>query len=99
MLHQIAHREIGGIALPVVAVFLAQLKALDIRHLHDFAAITTSFKHSLDDPLVLPRQATEENGYLASLLGGEGPLNGTLEMADGPAVESHHARQPRALAR
>ena len=55
MLHQIAHREIGGIALPVVAVFLTQLKALDIRYLHDFAAIATSFKYCLYDPLMLPR--------------------------------------------
>jgi len=57
MLHQIADREVRGIALPVVAVLLAQLKSRDVRNRQDLATITTTLKDSLDNPLVLPGEA------------------------------------------
>ncbi len=99
ILHQIAHREIGRIALPVVAVLLAELEGRDVRHRQDVAAIAAAFEDGLDDLLVFPGQAAEEDGHLAALLGGEGPLHRTLEVTDRAAVESHHAGQPRALLR
>ncbi len=99
ILHQIAHREVRRIALPVVAVFLAELEGRDIRHRQDLAAIAAAFENGLDDLLMLPRQAAEKNGDLAALLRGEGTLDRTLEVADRAAVEAHHAGQPRALLR
>ena len=99
ILHQIAHGEIRGIALPVVAVFLAELERRDIGHGQDVAAISAAFEDRLDDRLVLPRQATKQDGHLIALFGGKRPLDRALEVTDRATVEAHHAGQPRTLLR
>ena len=99
VLHQVADREVRRIALPVVAVFLAQLEGRHVRHRQDLAAIAAAFEHGLDHLFVLPRQAAEKNGDLAALLRGEGTFDRTLEVADRAAVEAHHAGQPGAFLR
>ena len=99
ILHQVAHRKIRRIALPVVAVFLAELERRHIRHRQDLAAVAAAFEDGLDDLFVLPGQAAEENRHLAALLRGEGTLDGTLEVTDRATIEAHHAGQPRAFLR
>ena len=99
VLHQVADGEVRGIALAVVAVFLAQLEGRDVGYRHDLAAIAAAFEDRLDDAFVLPGEAAEEDGHLAALFGAEGALRGTLEVMDGTAVQPHHARQSGALLR
>ena len=93
VLHQVANREVRGIALTVVAVFLAQLKRRDVGHGQNLAAVSAAFKHRLDHALVFPGQATEQNGHLAALFRGEGPLGGATKVVDGATIEPHHAGQ------
>ena len=99
VLHQVADGEVGGIALPVVAVFFAQLKGGDVGHGQNVAAISAALKHRLDDALMFPGEAAEENGHLAALFGGEGLLGGAAEVADRATIEAHHAGQARTFLR
>ena len=99
VLHQVAHGEVRGIALAVVAVLLAQLEGRDVGHRQNVAAISAAFKHRLDHPLVFPGQATEEDGHLVALFRGEGLFDGAMKVADRAAVQAHHACQARTFLR
>ncbi len=54
MLHQVAHREIGRIALPVVAVLLAELEPGHVRHRHALAVVAGAQENGANQLLVLP---------------------------------------------
>src|ERR1022692_4341446 len=97
VLHQIANREVRGIALAVVAIFLAQLKRRDVGHRQNLAVISAALKHRLDHALVFPGQAAEKNGYLVAFFRGEGLLGRATKVMHGAAVEAHHAGQAGAF--
>ncbi len=99
VLYQVADGEVRRIALTVVAVLLAELEGRHVGHRHDFAAIAAALEHRLDHAFVLPGEAAEEDGHLAAFLGGKGPFDRSLEVANRTAVQSHHARQSRAFVR
>ncbi len=78
ILHQVADGEVGGIALAVVAVFLAGLEGPDVGRGHGFGAVAEAFQGAMDQLFVLPGEAAEEqvvsgrccfvNGFSAGLL-------------------------------
>ena len=71
-LHEVADGEVGGIALAVVAVFLAQLKRLLVGHRDRLAPVAKAFQRTMDQLLVLPGEAAEEDGGLIALGLGKG---------------------------
>src|SRR5579862_7568408 len=99
VLDEIADGEVRRVALPVVAVFLAQLEGIDVRHRQHVAVIAAALEDSLDHALVLPRQAAEQDRHLGAFFGAERALRRTLEVAHRAAIQAHHAGQPRALLR
>src|SRR5581483_6068710 len=99
VLDEVADGEVRRVALPVVAVFLAQLEGIDVRHRQHVAVIAAALEDSLDHALVLPRQAAEQDRHLGAFFGAERALRRTLEVAHRAAIQAHHAGQPRALLR
>ena len=95
VLHEVAYREIGWIALAVVSEFLARLKTGDIRHRQLLAAVTASLKHSADQILMLPGKAAEQNRDPVALLGSESAFYGAMEMSG--LIESGNLAQAHAL--
>ena len=79
VLHQIAHREIGGIALPVVAVFLAELERLLVGNGKRFALIAQAFERAVNQLLVFPGQPSKQNRGLLALRLGERMLHRPLK--------------------
>src|SRR5262249_38442272 len=80
ILHQVAHSEIGGIALAVVAEFLARLEASDIRHRQFLALVSAALEDGADQVFVLPGKTTKQDGDVATLLRRECPLDGAMEV-------------------
>src|SRR5664279_3889884 len=99
VLHEIADSEVRGVALTVVAVFLAELERRHIRHRQDLAAISAALKYRLDHALVFPGQTTEEDGYLIAFFRGEGLFSGAPTVANRAAIQAHHAGQARTFLR
>ena len=97
ILHQVADGEVGGIALPVVAVLLARLERLDVRGRNGFGAIAEAFEGAVHQFLVLPGQSAEQERGLAALVLGEVPLFGTLEVMHLPLGHTGFPFQARAL--
>ena len=95
ILHQIADREIRRIALAVVPEFLARLEGGDVGHRQLLAAVSTSLEHRADQVLVLPCKAAKQNGDLAALVGGKGPLDRAVEV--GGLVKSGNLAQAHAF--
>ena len=66
-LHQVADGEVGGVALAVVAVFLAELERLLVGDGHGFALVAQAFERAVDQLFVLPGEAAEEDGGVVAL--------------------------------
>ena len=71
ILHQVADGEVSGVALAVVAVFLAGLKGADVGGRHGFGDVAEAFERAMDQLFVLPGEAAEEKGGPAALFPGE----------------------------
>jgi hypothetical protein len=97
-LDEVADCEIGGIALAVIAEFPAKGEGLHIRSGQHLAAITAGAQNGLDEALMLPGEAAEEDRHLVPLLGGEGPLRGAVIMP-GLAALARDFDQPLLLRR
>ncbi len=95
ILHQIADGEIGRVALAVVAKFLASLEGGDVGHGQLLAAIAAALKDGADEVFVLPGEASEQDGHVFALLGGERPFHGSMEMSG--RVQPGNLAQTRAL--
>ena len=80
MLHEVSDREVGRVALAVVAVFLADLKGGHVGHGQPLALVVAALKDGANQLLVLPGEAAKENGDASALFGGEGALEGPAEM-------------------
>ena len=82
VLDHIAHGEVGGIALAVVAEFFAELESVHIGRGNHFGLIAQAFQRAVYQLLVLPRQATEKQRGLAALFLGEHLLLRLLEVVN-----------------
>src|SRR5205807_7471577 len=80
VLHKVADREIGGIALAVIAKFLAGLEGGDIRYGQLLATIAAALEDGANQIFVLPGKAAEQNRHPAALVGCERPLYRTMEV-------------------
>ena len=80
ILHQVADREIGRIALPVVAVLLAQLETGHVRHGHALAVVAGAQENGANQLLMLPREPAKKNRDAAALLGRKRALDGLVKM-------------------
>ena len=95
MLHQIPHREIRRVALPVVAVFLADLERRHIRHRQLLATVSAALKYGADQILVLPGEAAKKNRDFAALLCRKRALHRPVEVSG--LVEAGDLAQAYAL--
>ena len=86
-LHQVADGEVGGIALAVVAVLLAQLESLLVGHRDRLALVAEAFQRAVDQLFVLPGEAAEKNGGVVALGFGKGALDGLVELLDGALLD------------
>ena len=68
VLHQVAHGEVGGIALAVVAVLLAGLEGGDVGRGHGFGAVAQAFERAVDQLLVFPGEAAEQQRGVGALV-------------------------------
>src|SRR5205085_8937485 len=80
VLHQVAHGEISGIALAVVAVLLSGLEGAYIGRGDSFGAIAQTFERAVHQLLVLPGQTAEQQRGIRTLIRGKGLLDRSLEM-------------------
>ena len=67
-LHQVPDREVGRVALAVVAVLLAESGRPSRSARARLAAVAQAFERAMDQLLVLPGQAAEEEGRLVPLV-------------------------------
>src|SRR6266567_6875401 len=95
ILHEISNREISWIALPVVAILLADLKRRHVRHRELLATISTALEYRANQILVLPGEATKQNRHATTFFCREGSLDGTVEV--GWLVKSGNLPQTHAL--
>jgi hypothetical protein len=61
--------------------------------------VAATLEHGLDYTFMLPGETAKQDGDFAAFVGAKRSLDGTTEVMDGPAVESHHAGQPSTLLR
>jgi hypothetical protein len=80
ILNQGAGGEVRRAALPVVSVFLAQVKRLLVRHRQQFAFVAAAMENGTDKLLVFPGQTSDQNRNPVPLLGRKRPFHGTLVM-------------------
>jgi len=97
ILDQIADREIGGIALPVVAIFLAELERGHVGHGQLFATVTAALEDRANEVLMLPGKAAKQDRHPAALFSGEGALDRLVEM--GVPIEAGELSQANPLRR
>ncbi|MFZ0298755.1 MAG: hypothetical protein WAM13_10450 [Candidatus Sulfotelmatobacter sp.] len=95
VLHEIAHGEVGGITLAVVAELLAGLKGRDVGNRQLFAAVAATLKDGTDQVFMLPGKAAKQNRDLIPFFGCERPLNGTVKMCG--LVQTSDLAEPVAL--
>ena len=86
-LHQIAHRKVRRIALPVVSVLLAELKGLLVGHRNGFALVAQAFQRCVHQPLVFPGEPAKEDGGLVPLQRREGQLDRLVEVVNFAALD------------
>ena len=72
--------EIGRIALTVVAELLPELESRNVRHGKQFDLVAGRLERGSNEPLVLPREAAEENRDRVALRGRERPFDRPMEM-------------------
>jgi hypothetical protein len=76
----VSHHEVGGIALSVVAVLLAELETRDIRGRQKRDFVSDRFEGGANQPFVLPGEATKKNRDTVALRRGERSLDRTPKM-------------------
>src|SRR6266496_1711366 len=96
ILDEVAPGEVRRIALSVVAVLLAELKARNIGHGEDLALVSAAMEDRLNHLFVFPGEAAEENGDRAALLGQKRALDGAREVR--AALSAQPALAEQALA-
>ena len=99
ILHQVADGEIGGIALAVVAIFLAGLKRLHVGRRDGFGQVAETFERTVHQLFVFPGEPAEQQRGVAALLGREGPLDRLLELMNLALDDARFSFQPGALFR
>jgi len=73
VLEKTARCEVGWVALAVVAVFLADMKCIDIRRWKNLATVTATVEDRLDKPFMSSGQAANQDGCPVSLRGRKRP--------------------------
>src|SRR5512132_804125 len=77
---QMPDREIGRVALPVVAVLLPKLERGDVRGRQYLHFVPGRLERRPDQPLVLRRQAAEQDRDAVTLSCRKRAFDGSLEM-------------------
>src|SRR5439155_10221393 len=83
ILDEVADSEVGRIALPVIAVLLAELKRGDIGRRNHLAFVIVPLKNSLDQLFVFPGEPAEEDSELVPLVRHKRALIRPLEVPGG----------------
>src|SRR5262249_33645624 len=96
-LHQIADREVGGIALAVVAVFFASLKSRYVRDRKRATFISQSFKRPMDQLFMFPGETAEQKRGVCPLALREWVFDRSFEVAPVMRLNPHLTRQSDAL--
>ena len=81
------HGEVRGVALAVVAVFLAELEGVLVGDRQGFALVAETFQSAVDKLFMLPGEAAEENGGVIALGFGKGALHRLVELLNLPALQ------------
>ncbi len=80
ILHQISHREICWVALPVVTEFLTRLECRHVGYRQLLAAISTALEHGANQIFVLPGKSPEQDCHLAAFFSSKCALHRTVEV-------------------
>src|SRR5258706_1835998 len=80
ILHQVSHREIGRITLPVIAKLLSRLESGNVRDRKLLAVVAATLEHRANQVFVLPCEPAKQNCDAVALLRLERPLDGPVEV-------------------
>ena len=94
-MHEIPHREIGWVALSVVAVLLADLECGHIGHGQLLAAISTALEYRANQIFVFPGEAAEKDRHAATFFCRKRSLDWAVEV--GRMVKSGNLPQAHAF--